>query len=433
MILSCKIDGQTIKAKPVKELAEGTHDAICAEFSFSPEWSGMDCYAVFKLGTRGPFVAHIVDGVIPKRGSSLDFAAGLWQISVYGMRREGETLVERLTTNVARFAVAVSIVDPAEPFPGFTGSVGERTVAECLVAAENANRAASELRAAAEAGEFDGAPGATGPQGAQGPKGNDGSSVSIANVSESSASGGVSTVTFSDGRQLHIRNGLDGQGGGGSDEVLVAEYGVTTYAEVDAAATAGKSFLAHRESLWLMPVAKSLSNEYTFVATNVSAKLYHVATLSSAGWSYADYLMPSKVTDSHIKSVAETESIKSALADKADRSEIPDVPVTDVQLGGKSLLKDGVATIPVASSGLGAVWISGGGLQINSSSGWLYLMVASQTDINNRSNYYPIAGSNLDIAVKAAMTDGKGAAWTEAEQLAAQARLGIISSEGVGF
>lgn len=150
-------------------------------------------------------------------------------------------------------------------------------------------------------------------------------------------------------------------------------------------------------------------------------------------YKYVPPTIPEAVTDSHIKSVAETESIKSALADKADRSEIPDVPVTDVQLGGKSLLKDGVATIPVASSGLGAVWISGGGLKINSSTGWLYLMVASQTDINNRSNYYPIAGSNLDIAVKAAMTDGKGAAWTEAEQLAAQARLGIISSEGVGF
>lgn len=56
--------------------------------------------------------------------------------------------------------------------------------------------------------------GATGPQGERGLQGAAGTSVSITNISESTASGGTSTVTFSDGRQLHIKNGKDGAGGG---------------------------------------------------------------------------------------------------------------------------------------------------------------------------------------------------------------------------
>lgn len=63
----------------------------------------------------------------------------------------------------------------------------------------------------------DGAPGRDGAPGAPGRDGIDGTSVSITDISESTASGGTSVVTFSDGKTLHVRNGLDGQGGSGSD------------------------------------------------------------------------------------------------------------------------------------------------------------------------------------------------------------------------
>lgn len=39
--------------------------------------------------------------------------------------------------------------------------------------------------------------------------------------------------------------------------------------------------------------------------------------------------------------------------------------------------------------------------------------------------FRPIVSNNLDYAVKAAMCDGKGAAWTAAEQKAARERMGI--------
>lgn len=56
----------------------------------------------------------------------------------------------------------------------------------------------------------------------------------------------------------------------------------------------------------------------------------------------------------------------------------------------------------------------------------MYLLQANTKQIDNRSAYYPITSSNIDYAVKAAMCDGKGAAWTEEEQAAARARMGTI-------
>lgn len=60
---------------------------------------------------------------------------------------------------------------------------------------------------------------------------------------------------------------------------------------------------------------------------------------------------------------------------------------------------------------------------------------ASNTTINNRvalddysttdNNRRPITASHLDYAVKQAMCDGKGASWTDAEQLSARQRLGV--------
>ena len=43
--------------------------------------------------------------------------------------------------------------------------------------------------------------------------GKDGTSVTVSNVSESTASGGTNTVTFSDGKEVNIKNGKDGSNG----------------------------------------------------------------------------------------------------------------------------------------------------------------------------------------------------------------------------
>lgn len=161
-----------------------------------------------------------------------------------------------------------------------------------------------------------------------------------------------------------------------------------------------------------------------------------------------------------IKTVSdETNSLKEDLADKIDKpSAAPAVgkilKVTavnddgtfvcewaddggsnlDVRIDGKSIVQDGVAEIPMMGnlkSGL-VQFRSGYGLQLIGN----YLLVngANKTKITNRtgSRLSICADRTLDYAVKAAMCDGKGAAWTDAERLACLLRMGCTVDEN-GF
>ena len=111
----------------------------------------------------------------------------------------------------------------------------------------------------------------------------------------------------------------------------------------------------------------------------------------------------------------------------------------DVRIDGKSIVQDGVAEIPLctASKAPGLISIdlysnSGGLYRANSVTGLIRIANAKNTAIDERTNSYcPIVPTNLDYAVKAAMCDGKGAAWTADEQAAARERMGIGEYEDV--
>lgn len=104
-----------------------------------------------------------------------------------------------------------------------------------------------------------------------------------------------------------------------------------------------------------------------------------------------------------------------------------DAAATDVRINGKSITADGVANIPFASTTQEGVtkYDPYGGIS-STERGW-GITPASNTQINNRnaSHFAITADSHLDYAVKAAMCDGNGAAWTAAEQAAAKKRMGI--------
>lgn len=107
-----------------------------------------------------------------------------------------------------------------------------------------------------------------------------------------------------------------------------------------------------------------------------------------------------------------------------------DAAATDVRIAGKSITADGVADIPAAvnngSYGVVKVGVPElGGIQINAN-GNLSNSAATNEQIDAHAGWFqPIVPSNLDYAVKAAMCDGKGAAWTDAEQAAARKRMGF--------
>ena len=103
----------------------------------------------------------------------------------------------------------------------------------------------------------------------------------------------------------------------------------------------------------------------------------------------------------------------------------------DVRINGKSIVQDGVAEIPISSfNTLGLVYTdnSAGGYTtgLMNEKGRLKVNTASIDDVNKRRLRKEIDCSNFDYAVKAAMCDGKGAAWTADEQAAARDRMGAI-------
>ena len=102
--------------------------------------------------------------------------------------------------------------------------------------------------------------------------------------------------------------------------------------------------------------------------------------------------------------------------------------IGDVQVDGTSVVTDGVADIPVAGSSSGGVVrvSSTYGIGKFNTYGMLQTVKATTANIDARTNNYnPIVASNLDYAVKAALTDGKGDDWTSEEQEAARERLGV--------
>ena len=97
-------------------------------------------------------------------------------------------------------------------------------------------------------------------------------------------------------------------------------------------------------------------------------------------------------------------------------------------------MQDGVAEIPISSfNTLGLVYTdnSAGGYTtgLMNEKGRLKVNTASIDDVNKRRLRKEIDCSNFDYAVKAAMCDGKGAAWTADEQAAARERMGACQRD----
>lgn len=102
--------------------------------------------------------------------------------------------------------------------------------------------------------------------------------------------------------------------------------------------------------------------------------------------------------------------------------------VRDVRVAGVSMLKDGVANVPIATADAPGVVsiVSPQDSGIWNDKGNLKISFATDTEISGRSGTRKaIVCANLDNAVKAAMCDGKGAAWTSDEQKAARERMRI--------
>ena len=94
----------------------------------------------------------------------------------------------------------------------------------------------------------------------------------------------------------------------------------------------------------------------------------------------------------------------------------------DIQINGQSIVVDGVAEIPAHKS---RQTRNNFGTVVMGVDGDISAYRNSTGEIGYR--YLPL--NSIDAAVKCAMCDGKGAAWTAEEQAAARERMGVISED----
>ena len=110
-------------------------------------------------------------------------------------------------------------------------------------------------------------------------------------------------------------------------------------------------------------------------------------------------------------------------------------PVKDVQVAGSSMLVDGVAEVPMADINVfGAIKFGpaqGTGFWVDK--GVPYISYATDSEISTRlGTRKALVCANMDYAIKTVMCDGKGAAWTDVERLAALLRLGCtVDDSGI--
>jgi hypothetical protein len=144
-----------------------------------------------------------------------------------------------------------------------------------------------------------------------------------------------------------------------------------------------------------------------------------------------DYAVMKSLTDN--KSIYWTDAAK---ASARERLGITEGSSVDVQINGTSIVEDGVANIPIAICGNSNTGVLGVIRPFSNSfkdvfvggKRFLQLDSATASAISNRyTGGRPITADNFDFAVKTAMTDGKGAEWTDEEKAMAQQRMGIVT------
>ena len=139
-----------------------------------------------------------------------------------------------------------------------------------------------------------------------------------------------------------------------------------------------------------------------------------------------------KKVDDHIADVSNPHNVTAEQINTYTKEEIDEkTKVTDVQINNTSIVSNGVATIPLASNEqAGVIKPYNGSFHIGTE--FLSINNPTESKIDEREADVAVTCSRLDYAVKAAMCDGKGAAWTDTEKTAAKKRMGIDGGSSRG-
>jgi hypothetical protein len=268
------VQGQTLRLSQGRVVAD-TLDYLVARFLFAgDEWTGLEKWMHLQQDEYH-YAIKLTDNETQK-GDHLNLGAGQWLVWLHGNEVVDGEVTERITTNVCAFTVEATGALEGEVMPSVLPEVAEQLDARMTalereqageshlppvneedegkllqvvggkwMAAQDLQTAVDNALAdAKESGMFDGK------------VGQNGTSVTVRGVSESSEDGGENIVTFSDGKQLTVKNGRRGlQGPEGpagaaprlrvnseTDEWECSYNGGTTWESLGVKATATPAF-----------------------------------------------------------------------------------------------------------------------------------------------------------------------------------------------
>lgn len=202
----------------------------------------------------------------------------------------------------------------------------------------------------------------------------------------------------------------------------------------------GTAFTLGGQTLTFAQIKDLCLNKKDFVYALYENRLYIPQYVSGSNIFFDASYIQSDIPKMHRISINSSNQVSQYSFELAKLTDIPAAAGTDVQINGESITVDGVANIPAVKSDgkYGLIKFSGTDSPFVITDDGRFSLAQNRSNyINNRYQWFahgcPITAKNLDYAVKQAMCDGIGTAWTATEQAAAQERIGILSSEGVTF
>lgn len=165
----------------------------------------------------------------------------------------------------------------------------------------------------------------------------------------------------------------------------------------------------------------------SFVYAQYNNRLYIPQYVSNNNIFFQATYIDSDVPQIHRISINNSNQVSQYSYNLAKDTDVPTIPVTDVQVNGTSIVNNNVANIPLCDNNVkGLCWTYGGDYGIGSTNGLLSLSKAQDGNITNRNNdYRPIVSRNLNFAVKSALTDANHITLTDDEKATVQSVLGI--------
>ena len=363
--LECLYDG--IVADSINYL-----DAV---FLFSEEWNGLQKYAHFANGDKKYEMIIIDDEIRAERG--LNLTEGIWKVNLHGSILEDGEIKTRITTNEVQIYVEKSGVMDGDPFPDVIPSIGEQIVSEATQAAEDAKLYRNEAK--------------------------------------------------------QSENGADDSADIATEKAAIATEKADEATQAAESAKAVASGLPERVSEYISDHKEELKGEPGY--TPIKGIDYFDGEPGAPGKDaepYDDTEIRAELTSQNeniAKLDGEVSELNDGLAKKLDK------PTSGIAVGkyfrvasvdelGNPVLE--AVELPIATNNrVGVIKPSSSGFAINESSGLLNISNPATSSIDNRLSNRAITASTLDYAVKSALCDGKGQAYTEAEQLSARQRLGI--------